>query len=680
MRTIYQTTSLGDAELLRVELRSLGIESTLHNEHGGVYAAGIPIPAIPFEVAVADEDAEAAVQAVGEFLFRKKHGTALPSPRMVSSVCKVCGKSLEVPEGEDAPSECPWCGPPRSPARFPVFKIAAILVALTLVAGWIFRRARDPEPARERVDLLRDVVGERAARLPNPEPTRVNPEAIATRLGTEYPEAAARHERAFAAAKDVESLVKACVDGYTELGPDWALDLGLAEPSALTRYTPEFYKLRALMEAVALKRARVLRAAGPSLDAELLERWLEGDLAWFEIHGPHPDDPRQAYVGITASFSLLDSGAHATFARRLAQVPDVLKEARSVLRKPPKLWIEWALYEIPGVLALLDRCEKAAPEAASAARAALKEYQADLEARLPSAGPARVDPRWLGHLVGDLGLTPAEMARALRNDADDAAQRLHRLGPAGEDVPPNRSLDELVQAYADAERRARERVVQEGFADAGAAVPLEIAPPHFKSWPGNAYYVSRPLAPDPRPRLYVEPWPDPRSALPGGSAEQLLSVIQGETWPGRHHWRTRARGHASLIKRLYGTGVAEAGWASYVRSESATREGLTAIWKEAWWGLLDLAVAGGTLSEEEAVDFVQEWARIDAAEARREVAYLSSYPGQYAGAAWTARELRRLRDDRRISAGRAFDLRRFHESVMDFAATPIPLIRRDFPR
>ncbi len=691
MRTIYQTTSLGDAELLRVELRSRGIDSALHNELGALYAAGMPIPAIPFEVAVADEDADTALQTVRE-LFSKNRPRPPQAPlKMVQSLCAGCGKPLEVPEGEETQIECPWCGrdstlPPRIPVRrSKPLKVFAILALLALAALAIFRGTRDSSPEPSRADILQAIVGKRAVSLSQAEAIRVDPEAIARLLAPEFPKVSARYEQDFATAGNIERLAKACVDAYAELGPDWALDLGLADSDLLTRYTPDFYKVRALFEAIALKRVRILKAEAPSLDADLLERWLEGDLAWFTVHGPHPDDPRQPYAGITASFALLESGAHATLARRLAQVPDVLREARSCLKDPPKLWIEWALYEIPGVLELLKRFENAAPEATSAARAALDDYRADLKALLPTAGPVRVDPRWLSYLVREAeftGLAPADLARSLWEEANEAHRRLNEMAAPTESELPKQSFDELVQAHVDAETRARDLAVQSGYLEASLSIPVEIAPPHFRNWPGSLYYVSRPFSPVLRSRLYVEPWPNPRSPRPGSSPDQLLIMLQGETWPGRHLWRLRARGHASLMKRVYGNGVAEAGWACYVRQdvqEVAKRERLIAIWTEAWWGLLDLAISGGVLKEDEAVDFLQEWGRLERPDARRQVAFLTTYPLQYAGAAWTAREIRRTREDVWKSEGRS-DLRRFNESVMDYGSTPIALIRQELLR
>lgn len=367
--------------MLRAELRSRGIDSALHNEHGGMYAVGIPIPAIPFEVAVADEHADAALQAVRALFSGKPPASDRPPMKLVLSLCSACGRTLEIPEGEDAPTECPWCGgdpsgrPVLQERRTPVLKAFVVSALLLLVVLALLRGVRESKAEPARAQILQDLVGSRATGLPQAEAIGVDPEAVAALLAPKHPEAAIRYRRDFEAASDIEGLVEACVGAYAELGPDWAVELGLRESPLLTRHTPAFLERRALLEALALGRLRGLKAVADSLDAALLERWLEGGLAWFAVHGPHPKDPRQPYVGITASHAFLESGTHSTLARRLAQVPEVLREAEECLRDPPRLWIEAALHEIPGVLELLDRFEKAAPAEASAARAALHGYR-----------------------------------------------------------------------------------------------------------------------------------------------------------------------------------------------------------------------------------------------------------------------------------------------------------------
>ena len=114
MKAVFTTTSLQDAELLRVELRSQGIESLLENEHGAQSAIGLPTTLIPLIVSVDEAQFAEAERAVKAWESGEK--SAEPMPDFVSAACAACGKALDVPKGEPLPDECPWCGKPPGAA------------------------------------------------------------------------------------------------------------------------------------------------------------------------------------------------------------------------------------------------------------------------------------------------------------------------------------------------------------------------------------------------------------------------------------------------------------------------------------------------------------------------------------------------------------------------------------
>lgn len=60
MKRLYATTDPAEAEILRALLRDAGIESALDNEHGAVFAIGLPTSISPIGINVSDEDAAAA--------------------------------------------------------------------------------------------------------------------------------------------------------------------------------------------------------------------------------------------------------------------------------------------------------------------------------------------------------------------------------------------------------------------------------------------------------------------------------------------------------------------------------------------------------------------------------------------------------------------------------------------
>ena len=115
MKRIFSTASRQEAELLCAALRDRGIDSFLENE-----AVGLVTPAVPLVVSVDDPRAEEALQVLREIL--SKRGAEDAPPGTGSTLrCAACGRTLDVPEGEDVPDECPWCGrdpvPPAGPAH-----------------------------------------------------------------------------------------------------------------------------------------------------------------------------------------------------------------------------------------------------------------------------------------------------------------------------------------------------------------------------------------------------------------------------------------------------------------------------------------------------------------------------------------------------------------------------------
>jgi len=73
MKRVYSTSSLQEAELLRVFLRQNGIESILENEFSSLMVT--MTPTVPLIITVADEDADGAVHVI------RKHLAKLEKPK-----------------------------------------------------------------------------------------------------------------------------------------------------------------------------------------------------------------------------------------------------------------------------------------------------------------------------------------------------------------------------------------------------------------------------------------------------------------------------------------------------------------------------------------------------------------------------------------------------------------------
>ena len=73
MKRIYSTSSLQEAELLRVFLRQNGIESILENEFSSLMVT--MTPTVPLIITVSDEDEDGAVHVI------RKHLAKLEKPK-----------------------------------------------------------------------------------------------------------------------------------------------------------------------------------------------------------------------------------------------------------------------------------------------------------------------------------------------------------------------------------------------------------------------------------------------------------------------------------------------------------------------------------------------------------------------------------------------------------------------
>jgi hypothetical protein len=81
MKCIYTGTDPIEADLLRSWLRNEGVETTLDNEFAWPYINGMPTPAIPLEISVADGDAAPALEMLRHY-FAERGKEAIADPEL----------------------------------------------------------------------------------------------------------------------------------------------------------------------------------------------------------------------------------------------------------------------------------------------------------------------------------------------------------------------------------------------------------------------------------------------------------------------------------------------------------------------------------------------------------------------------------------------------------------------
>jgi len=201
------------------------------------------------------------------------------------------------------------------------------------------------------------------------------------------------------------------------------------------------------------------------------------------------------------------------------------------------------------------------------------------------------------------------------------------------------------------------------------------------------YYYSAPRDGS-RPAYYVVNTYAPRSRL----TYKLPALAYHEAVPGHHVQIALANENTALpaFQRELGQTAFIEGWALYAES-LADELGLYRDADEklgqlsyAMWRAVRLVVDTGLhakqWSRQQAIDYLVERTGHDRGEAENEVDRYIIWPGQALAYALGALEFNALRSDAQARLGARFDLRRFHDVVLEQGAIPLPTLRRRISR
>ncbi|HVE40951.1 MAG TPA: DUF885 family protein [Planctomycetota bacterium] len=708
MKKVYSTTLIGQAEMLQMILRSRGIESRLENEGAANYAIGTPSAAAPIVIVVDDTDAEEAARVIAAEV-QKPHGSN-PTTLQVQLRC-ACGKTLEYPQGEEPPDECPWCGRPTQfsaapaaahpPGPKPKIPPAAIVGALLLaiaIAIIAYRGGTGRGPLNASEESQAGWNRKLRERIEAIAPAKVPPvdaDAIATPLIRDFPDEAARFSAAMDAATGIEDLAERWNRLSIELSPDWAMEHGFVDSPRLSRYSLQADRKQTLMNALALRKLRAILPSPPPLDGRLFERHLQRILLGSIIFGPGTSDPRPAFWGVMACVHVLDKPA--LLAERLEQVPDVVREFRKDMGSVPRLWIDVALDESTSAMLLLREIEKAGDDRLKAAvikaREALSDFSTELRTlQNGNRTTAPRDPRWTLFLVRDMEFSdrsPREAAQLLLDEANKSFARWKASNPGArgnvKSYDPRDWSAELGRLMA----RAKELTLERRFAELPPGEPplLQRTPYGSKGPPEWPRYAARSFEATLRAKLWEAPWDD------GGAKECRPGLafvnVAAETIPGRHLQALINRRDGTLLRRLYWSHSLSEGWREYcarwavdaaaeARDEASLLEG----WRfmDCWTGAVQLCHLAGTLTEDEALEMLQQGLGETPERARSLLAWSTLEPLYHLNAVVGARDIERLRDEMKSTLGAGFDLARFHTALLGYGHTPVALLREEMLR
>lgn len=240
---------------------------------------------------------------------------------------------------------------------------------------------------------------------------------------------------------------------------------------------------------------------------------------------------------------------------------------------------------------------------------------------------------------------------------------------------------EMLDAARAAIRRAE--AVAPGWFDRLPSVPVEVRPvPEAEAGGGATAYYTSPSLDGTRAGTYFANTSEPESRC-----RHLAEAIAfHEVIPGHHFQTTTALGldRLPLIRRIAEVNAYAEGWALYAErlademglySGPLSRLGMLAQDSlRAARLVVDTGLHAYGWSRQRAVDFLAEHTPLTPAEIGPEVDRYAAVPGQALSYMVGSQEIRRLRAEAELRLGPAFDIRRFHEAVLDCGPVPLSLL------
>jgi uncharacterized protein (DUF885 family) len=408
----------------------------------------------------------------------------------------------------------------------------------------------------------------------------------------------------------------------------------------------------------------------------------------------------------------------ASIAGRLEAVPEYLEESKTRASVPQvRLWQRLEIESAADLPSFLDEIVAAGADlpdaarrrlttAAHAARDALAGYATWLEGTLTNGtddwalGRERYDElvalRAFDGLDADAILAIGEEQLRLNREArvaaareiDSTADEAAVVDRIKEDHPA--TFEEALEAYRDVMVRGRTHLIERGIVTVPPDERIDVIPtPEYlrNVVPFAAYFSPPKFDPNPKGIYIVTPsvGNDP-NAMREHNFSSISNTSIHEAYPGHHLQLAVSNRHPSLTRLATDAPEFVEGWGMY--SEQMMREQgfddapnfRLAMYTDAIWRacriVLDVRMHRGELSVEEATDFLVSNTRFEGANARAEVNRYTYTPTYQLSYLLGKVLLLQLRADEQRRLGSRFDLRAFHDTLLDNGSLPISFHRR----
>lgn len=462
------------------------------------------------------------------------------------------------------------------------------------------------------------------------------------------------------------------------------------------------------------------RLAAERAGIEVARRWERDPAAYLDLVGDGVASPLERGAGSTCDRARAITG-------RLEEAPDVLRQARVNLRRPPRLLIEEALPGFERALRLYrgdvpglgigcrePRTQADLAEADSAAVRAVEEFldylHADLQ--MQADGPAALGPEATRLLLeyAEMESTPADtLIERGRRELQEMRPRVAALSGRPEPGSPDTTLlhsDSLLVCFERAltdirtfldthavvtlPRRERLRVREtagDGAAraagDPGAPLAALDAPGPFEERALDSWLAV--AVPD------TGAYRDPEGARLGALDRGSVAIVAlREGIPGRWLQALARRRAPTPLMRATACATATEGWAQYApqmmleqgygagdpRCRRALLEDLR---REVARCVVTLSIHAQGMTLDEAAAFLEREGPLAPAVAARAARRCAA--GLEAAMPTLGRwRILDLRAEQQARLGAGFDLRAFHDALLARGAIPLPLVRQALSR
>ena len=408
----------------------------------------------------------------------------------------------------------------------------------------------------------------------------------------------------------------------------------------------------------------------------------------------------------------------AAISGRLEGVPDYLDQSRTRAAVPQvRLWQRLEIEsagDLPSFFSEIEAAGAALPDpdrrrlekSAAKAREALVEYERWLTASLDTGtddwalGRERYDElvglRAFDGLDADaiLEIGKEQLARnreariAAAREIDASVDEPTVVDRIKSDHPA--TFEEALEAYRDVMLRSRQHLIDHRIVTVPDHERIDVVPtPEYlrNVVPFAAYFSPPKFDPNPKGIYIVTPSVgDDPNAMREHNRSAISNTSIHEAYPGHHLQLHIANSHPSLTRLLTDAPEFTEGWGMY--SEQLMREQgfddapnfQVALYTDVIWRacriILDVRMHRGELTADEATDFLVRNTSFETANARAEVNRYTYTPTYQLSYLLGKVLLLQLRDDEQRRLGGAFDLRAFHDTLLNNGSLPISFHRR----